>query len=749
MALPEKEDIVNFIRYFGEPITKREIARGFAIKGDDRHALKTILRELLKNGTIIKLAGQRYALPSVLPTITAIEITQLDIDGNLFAAPTEWDTELQGPVPLIEIKPDKKTLPALKEHDRVLARLRRVTETLYEARVIRRLETPKDKVLGIITKKKGTFFLKPAKKKARDDFEIAQKNINGAQDGDIALAEIQPSRGERHKKVRIIQIIGHADDPKAISLIALHEASLRSVFPEKVLEETEKMTVPKLGKREDLRSIPLVTIDGADARDFDDAVFAEKDTDPSNKDGYHMIVAIADVAWYVRQNTMLNEEAYQRGNSTYFPDRVLPMLPEKLSNDLCSLRPKENRACMAVHMWIDDKGKLLRYKFVRGLMRSAARLTYEQVQAAKDGIRDDTTDALMDSVIDPLYEAYAILDEARRKRSALELDLPERQIIINDEGRMTGVKKRLRLDSHKLIEEFMILANVAAALALEKRKAPCMYRVHERPSADRLDNARGFVESFGLSLPKGQVTQPEQINMILEKAAKLPYSHLISEVILRTQAQAVYTPENLGHFGLALKRYAHFTSPIRRYADLLVHRSLIRAYDLGEGGLEDQEAVTLEDMAHHISTTERASAEAERNAIDRFTASYLSTQIDAEFQGRINGVTRFGLFVTLEESGADGLIPIRTLPKDFYVHNEQQHALIGRQHKRIYRLGAEVTIRIKEADPITGSTIFSLIGDESADIPGFKIKGSPFPSRNTAGKHKKSKKFYKKKKKTS
>lgn len=747
MALPEKEDIVNFIRYFGQPVSKREIARGFGIKGDDRRALKSVLKELLESGVIIKLSSKEYAVPSALPTITSIEITHLDIDGNMFAAPVEWDEELQGKKPRIEIKPDKKKLPPLKEKDRILARLRRITETFYEARFIRRLDTPKDRVLGIITKKKNTFHLKPANKKAKHHFEIAQKDLNNAQEGDVALAEITPSRGERYKKVRIIDIIGHSDDPKAISLIALHESSLRSVFPNHALEETKNMRVPELGKREDLRDIPLVTIDGADARDFDDAVFAEPDDDPRNKGGYHLIVAIADVAYYVRHDTSLNEEAYNRGNSTYFPDRVLPMLPEKLSNDLCSLRPKEPRACMAVHMWIDDKGKLLRHKFVRGLMRSAARLTYEQVQAAKDGLTDDTTEILLDPVITPLYDAYTILDEARRKRGALELDLPERQILINEEGRMTGVTQRVRLDSHKLIEEFMVLANVAAAEALEKRKAPCVYRVHERPSADRLDNARGFVESFGLSLPKGQVTQPHQINLLLEKAAALPHSHLISEVILRTQAQARYAPENVGHFGLALSHYAHFTSPIRRYADLLVHRSLIRAYDLGEGGLTDHEALELEDMSHHISMTERASAEAERNAIDRFTAAYLSTQIEAEFTGKINGVTRFGLFVTLDESGADGLIPIRTLPHDFYVHDEQQHALIGRQHRRIYRLGAQVTIRLKEADPLTGSTIFALVGDDSADIPGFKIKRARRTNKNPTGKPHKSKKFVRKIKK--
>ena len=477
-----------------------------------------------------------------------------------------------------------------------------------------------------------------------------------------------------------------------------------------------------------MRPIALITIDGEDAKDFDDAVFAEKD-----KDGFHLIVAIADVSYYVRPGSELDKEAYKRGNSTYFPDRVVPMLPEALSNDLCSLRPKEDRACMAVHLWIDTKGNLKKHKFVRGLMRSAARLTYDQVQAARDGITDDSTDTLMKDVINPLYEAYAVLAAARDTRGALDLDLPERKILIDDNGRMTGVAVRQRYDSHKLIEEFMILANVAAAEALENKKAPCVYRVHDRPSADKLDGAREFIEAFGLSLPKGQVTRPAQLNMILKKAADTPSPHLINEVILRTQSQAVYDPENIGHFGLALRRYAHFTSPIRRYADLLIHRSLIRAYGLGPGGIDEGEIAALEEKAGHISQTERTSMEAERASVDRFAAAWLSERIGAEFHGRINGVTRFGLFITLDESGADGLVPIRTLPQDFYVHNEHQHALIGRRTGRLYRLGAPVTVRLIEADGLTGSTVFELVGNEGADIPGLRLstmkKGRRRPER--------------------
>lgn len=717
--LPDKDTVFRLISESPEPLTKREIVSAFNIKGDDRRIIKDILRELEEDGSITKLPGQEYAVPKGLPSVVVAEVYEIDIDGDVFARPIEWNDAI-GERPRIEIVPDdKKGHPALKEKDRALVRVKRISDRLYEGSVIKKLDAEVGQVMGLVVKHKRGYVLQPTDKRAKYDFDIAQDDLNGAEDGDLAIGDIASSRGSVRKKVKIVQVIGRRDDPKAISLIAIHEAGMREHFPETVIAETEGMKVPDLKGREDLRDIPLVTIDGADARDFDDAVFAEKDGE-----GFHLVVAIADVAFYVRPGSQLDREAYRRGNSTYFPDRVVPMLPEALSNDLCSLRPKENRACMAFHFWIDKNGELTRYKIVRGIMRSVARLTYDQVQAARDGIKDDATELLMDDVINPLYAAYKVLDQARIKRGALDLDLPERQILIDKNGNMTGVKNRARYDSHKLIEEFMILANVAAAQALEAKKAPCVYRVHDRPTLVKLDAVREFVESFGLSLPKGQVTRPAQINSILEKAKELPYSQLISQVILRSQSQAIYHPENIGHFGLALQRYAHFTSPIRRYADLLVHRSLIRAYDLGPGGLSDEEEVTLEAKSEHISQTERTSAEAERSSVDRFTAQWMSERIGAQFSGKINGVTRFGLFVTLDENGADGLVPIRSLPEDYYIHDEHQHALIGRKSRRVYRLGASLTIKIVEADGLTGSSVFAVVGKDGADIPGIKF-GKP------------------------
>jgi len=730
MSNLDRDRILKHLKGSTAPQTKREIARNLRISGaPDRQLLKTLLRELEQDGAIEKASSGGYAIANSLPAVGTVEVTELTVDGDLLGRPLNWNEDTQGPAPRVEMRPPSKGHPALAPGDRVLAAFHRQPDGSYSAKTIRRLDTPQNKVTGVIRRAGSLFILEPVSKKSKYDFDIPLDGLKGAAEGDLVVAEIEPSRRDSgRKKARILEVFGKESDPRIISLLSLTEMGLRSEFTQAALDEAEKMDIPDLKGREDLRPIPLVTIDGADARDFDDAVFAEK-----TESGYHLIVAIADVAHYVRPGSALDDEAQHRGNSTYFPDRVVPMLPEKLSNDLCSLRPNENRACLAVHMWINEQGQLQNYKFVRGLMRSAARLTYEQVQAARDGMTDDTTGPLMEKVIEPLYEAYEVLAKARAKRGALELDLPERRIIINENNEMTGVTKRVRLDAHKLIEEFMVTANVAAATALDKDRDKAMFRVHEQPDALKLDSAREFIEAFGLSLPKGQVLRPAQINKILLEAEKTPYSHLISEVILRTQSQARYEVLNKGHFGLALDRYTHFTSPIRRYSDLEVHRCLIDIFNLGAGGMDDARRLQLPDIAEHISNTERTSMEAERNAVDRFTAAYLSQHIGAEFEGRIKGVTRFGLFVELNESGADGLLPMRALPKDFYDHHEDQHALIGRRSGRIYRLGAQITVKLAEANGLTGSTVLHPANDKGADIPGFSMKSTPYDGRRAEG----------------
>ena len=441
----------------------------------------------------------------------------------------------------------------------------------------------------------------------------------------------------------------------------------------------------------------LVTIDGEDARDFDDAVFAEAD-----RSGFRLIVAIADVAWYVRPGSALNRAARERGNSVYFPDRVVPMLPEQLSNHWCSLLPSEDRGCLFVEMRIDKTGDKLSHRFGRGLMRSAARLTYEQVQHAVDTNGDLPVNP------GPLYDAFRALLSARVARGTLDLDLAERKVELSPTGEVLAVEPRPRLDSHRLIEEFMVLANVAAAEELERLGRPCMYRVHAPPSDEKLAALRGFLHGLGISLPPGDQVHPRDLDRVLRKVAGTPDAQVVNEVMLRSQSQAAYSPDNIGHFGLALTRYAHFTSPIRRYADLLVHRSLISGLRLGLGGLADDEVAKFPDTATHITATERRAALAERDAIDRYLAAFMADKVGQRFSARISGVTRFGLFVTILPGGASGIVPMSSLPDDFWHHDEMEQTLTGRRTRQVFRLSQEVEVRLTEANPVTGGLVFQI-----------------------------------------
>ena len=714
------EQLLQYLRDINAPMSKKDMAKAFDLKGSERIMLKDAIRDLMDGGKIKKTAQKTYALAESddLPAVAVFRVVKLSLDGEVYATPmSNQDLEDKLPEPiLIELRGSKKTCA---EGDRILVKLKTHGDGTVTGNMMHNLgEVVTKTIAGRAIQTKKGWIIEPVNKSDREVYTLLDPT-DDLVDGHLVevTLEREEGRGNMRKSVaRLKSVIGHDDDPRAISLIAMFEKGLNAEFPDNVIVETEGLEVPPLGDREDLRDIPLVTIDGADARDFDDAVFAEKTDDG----GFHIIVAIADVAHYVMRDTALGQEAYYRGNSTYFPDRVVPMLPEGLSNDLCSLRPHEERACMGFHLWINDRGDLTRWKVFRGLMKSHARLIYEQVQAAFDGMTDEVTEPLLDPLLKPIHAAFQVLEQARARRGALDIDMPERQIVIDDTGTMTGVKLRARFDAHKMIEEFMILANVAAAEALEAKNAPCIYRVHDQPDSDRIDNASNFLEGFGLNLAKGNVPKPSVLNSILKKVEGLDHAHLVNEVILRSQSQAVYSPDNAGHYGLALRKYAHFTSPIRRYADLIVHRSLIRAYGLGEGGLSDEEAVTLDEIADHISKTERNSMEAERSAVDRFTASYLEARGGQEFTGRISGVTNFGLFVRLDENGADGLVPIKTLPGDYYEHVEKAHALIGKRTGRTFRLCAPVRVMIREADRLTGSCVLEIVdAHKGADIPGF------------------------------
>jgi len=733
VPLPSEEQIRTFIRESNGPVGKREIARAFNIRGPDKVALKALMKQMSLTGDISK-GKRRFQKVGVLPPVDVLEITFIDKDGDLFAKPVNWAHESAPPTIVIVEKPGRGV--ALGVGDRVLAKLSPAGDNAYEARVTKRVPTGSGNLMGIYQNSGRGGSLRPVDRRYRHEVTIAAKDSGGAEHGDLVTVEILASRAHGPQQARVIERFGKMDRARNLSLIAINAQGIPNVFSAEAEAQAKNSKAAPLGQRTDLRRIPLVTIDGEDARDFDDAVWAEPDPAPDNAGGWHLLVAIADVSWYVRPGDALDKDAYQRGNSTYFPDRVVPMLPEELSNGWCSLKPKEDRPCLAAHMWIDKHGELLRHKFVRGLMNSAARLTYNQVQQAIDGHPDDVTGPLVEPILKPLYGAYKALTEAREKRGTLELDLIERQILVDKEGHITGVVPRARYDSHKLIEEFMINANVAAAERLEKSGYPCVYRVHERPDPERIEGLRESLKSLDLPIPQAGSARPADFNRILDKVRGGPNVHLVNTLVLRTQSQAVYSPTNLGHFGLALKRYAHFTSPIRRYSDLLVHRALIAAEKLGEGGWDPSTDGDLEAMTEHISMTERRSAVAERETVDRFTATYLGNQVDALFNGRVNGVSRFGAFITLDDTGADGILPMRNLPRDFYDLDEAHHRLIGQRHGLVLRIGDSVVVRLRETDDITGSILFEYVegavrtrGNDRAHRSDGQNAGKPKASR--------------------
>jgi ribonuclease R len=708
-GLPSREQILDFIAESPTPFAKRDLLRAFKVTPAERPALKAMIEDVARSGAVERGPKRRLAPLESLPEIGVIEISEIDLDGEMHGRPLAWRGE---PPPIIVVA--ERGVPALGLGERAVVRFRRLEDGSYEARIVRALGGAPDRVIGIFRRERDDGRLEPTDRKVKSAFRIALRDAGDAQDGEIVLAEALAGRRLGLPEARIIERIGDSADPRAFSLIAIHSHGLPTAFSEAALAHAAKAQPVTLGDRVDLRHLPLVTIDGADARDFDDAVWAEPDAE--REGGWHAIVAIADVAWYVRPGDALDRAARERGNSAYFPDRVVPMLPEALSNELCSLKPGMDRACLAAHLHIDAEGRVHRHRFQRGLMRSAARLTYEEAQAAIDGHPDATARPLLDAVLRPLYGTYRALDQARRRRGTLDLDLPERRILLDHAGRVARIEPRARLDSHKLIEELMIATNVAAAETLERLRQPCMYRVHDVPDPAKLAALRDFLESLGLpglALAKGQAIRSRQFNEILRRAAGTPYETLVNQLVLRSQAQAAYSPTNLGHFGLALRRYAHFTSPIRRYADLLVHRALIAGQHLGAGGLSDAEAKDFAAIGEHVSMTERRAAAAERSAADRYTAAFLAERVGASFSGRIGGVTRVGLFVTLAESGADGLVPIGSLPGDYYIHDEPRHRLVGRRTRRSFTLGDPVTVRLSEANTVTGSLVFDLI-DEAA-----------------------------------
>ena len=729
--LPSREEIVAFIARERESlgdkppikIGKREIARAFQLEGADRIALKHLLKELEAEGAVAR-GGKSLRRPGRLPSTVIAEIFKRDRDGDLLAKPADWD-EAQGPAPTIVIAMPRKQrygMPAPGLGDRALVRTEFDSdasgrEPAYSGRVVKVLAKARGHVLGVYKANAGSGGqVFPVDKKAanRGALLVLAGDEGEALDGDLVAVDIlKGSRlGPPNAKVR--ERIGSFASEKAVSLIAIHTHKIPSVFQPATLAEAEAASAASLAGREDWRQLSLVTIDPPDAKDHDDAVHAAPDSDAANPGGFVLTVAIADVAAYVRPRSALDREALERGNSVYFPDRVVPMLPERISNDLCSLRAGEDRPALAMRMVIDAQGVKRHHALHRVMMRSRAKLAYAQAQAAIEGRLDETTAPLLEPVLKPLYAAYEALKLARAARQPLDLDLPERKILLNEDGTVDRVVVPERLDAHRLIEECMILANVAAAELLESRRQTLIYRAHGEPSIEKLHNLAEFLKTIGIKLAKGQVITPAQFNGILGRVRGTEHEQIVNDVVLRSQAQAEYTAQNYGHFGLHLRRYAHFTSPIRRYADLIVHRALIRAERLGDDGLPDMEIDDLADIAERISAAERRAMAAERETIDRLIATFLVDQVGATFGGRIAGVTRVGLFVKLNETGADGFIPAATLGDEFFRYEETSHAMVGSRTGEIFRLGDQIIVELIEAAPLAGALRFAMVRNDRA-----------------------------------
>ena len=747
---PSRDDILRYVTENPDRAGKREIAKAFSLKAGDRIWLKDMLRDMQDEGLLQK-GRKRLSRPGALPHVTVLDIFGRDPDGGLLGRPAERTVadDTQNPVVAIAAPRGMKG-PVPGIGDRVLAKTfpsRDESGPAYTARIMKVLDRRAEAVLGVLrVARDGAFHIEPVERR-QAELVVETDFLNGAVPGDLVEAEPIPSGRYGLPRAKILTVLGSMTSEKAVSMIAIHAHDIPHIFPQAVLDEAEAAKPAKLAGREDWRDLPLVTIDPADAKDHDDAVFAESDPDERNPGGVIATVAIADVAAYVRYGSALDKEALKRGNSVYFPDRVVPMLPERISNDLCSLRELQERPALAVRMTFAADGRKIRHSFHRVMMKSAARLSYPQAQAAVDGRPDDKTGPILERVLQPLWDAYRVLQRGRDARQPLDLDLPERKILLKADGTVDRVVVPERLDAHKLIEEFMIQANVAAAETLEAKRHKLVYRIHDAPSLAKQESLREFLGTVGLSLARGPQLRPAQFNSILAAVKDADNEQLVNEVVLRSQSQAEYSPDNIGHFGLNLRRYAHFTSPIRRYSDLIVHRALVSALGLGPDGLTREEEERLAETAALISASERRAMAAERDTVDRLIAAYLSERVDEIFDARISGVTKAGLFVKLPVYGADGFVPVSTLGDDYYIYDEGNRALFGQRTGAGYQLADRVEVRLVEVAPLAGAMRFEMLS-EPKPLPGsrrsyHKTRGAPKgakgrqrasqPSRGTRG----------------
>ncbi len=715
-GMPTAQQVLDFIQSSDIPAGKREIAKAFGLKGQEKIKLKALLKDMAEEGLIDGKKSAFHRMGGV-PKVTTLKIVGLE-DGDLIAEPDNWDPEAPGKAPRLIIReprprPGVKRPPALKRGDRILARTEETEGGSWIAHPMKKLPSRTEGLMGVVEiDKAGKAWLAPVDKRVRQSTPIADRGE--AEQGQLVIAE-RVGRSDR-AGVKVIEVVGDPLAPRSFSLIAIAKHGIPNVFPEEVLEEAPRAAKLKLSDkaREDLRHLPIVAIDPADARDHDDAIWAE----PDGQGGFNALVAIADVSFYVRPGSALDREARKRGNSVYFPDRVVPMLPEVLSADVCSLKEGEDRAAMACHLHINADGKVSSFRFTRALVRIAHNIAYEDAQKAVDSGNPP-------EFLANLWAAWKALAAARHARDPLELELPERRVVLNEQGQITEIAIRERLDAHRVVEDFMIAANVAAAKALEAKTAPVVYRIHEPPSREKLIALRDYLATMGKKLALGQVVTPGLFNRMLKDVTDEAEKALVMEAVLRSQTQAYYGPANAGHFGLSLGSYAHFTSPIRRYSDLLVHRALVDAYKLEQpappgsipatSGLSDRDRASLQQVSDAISQTERRAMEAERDTIDRYVAAWLSARVGEVFDTRITGVQSFGFFATIVGLGGDGLVPISTLGGEYFRHDEAAQALVGSDSGTTYASGDRLKLRLAEANPLTGALKF-VLPDQQASV---------------------------------
>ena len=716
-GIPTREQVLDFIQSSDTPAGKREIARAFGLSAQQKIALKALLKDMADEGLIDSAPGRAFHKMGGLPKVTVLRVADVDDGGNVWAVPEKWEAET--PPPRVRVR-ERGRRSALGIGDRILSRTEEAGAG-WAAYPIKKLERASEQMLGVLRQEGDQLWLQGVEKKDRREFIVS--DAGGAAPGDLVLAE----KAGRPPRItaRVVQRLGDPFEARSFSLIAIHRHGIPDVFADEVIDEAKHVagypvTVASgngvKDGREDLRHLPIVAIDPVDARDHDDAVWAAADEDPANPGGWRAIVAIADVSFYVRPGSALDKSARARGNSVYFPDRVVPMLPELLSADVCSLKAGQDRAALVCHLTIAKDGRLKAWSFTRAVIRVAANIAYEHAQAAMDALAE-TPPAPDTGVVDPelvavalkpLWECWAALAKARAAREPLDLDLPERRIVLDEKGRILSVAPRERLDSMRLIEDYMIAANVAAAKALEAKKAPVMYRVHEPPTREKLVALKDYLDTFDVPFALGQVIRPATFNHVLDRIGEADFRPQVMEQVLRTQTQAFYGPQNHGHFGLALGSYAHFTSPIRRYADLIVHRSLVGAYGLGEGALPADDAANMERVGEAISGLERRAMEAERETVDRYVAAYLAEHVGTVMEARITGVASFGFFATVEGVGGDGLVPARDLGTEYFRFDESSQMLIGDQSGESFAAGQRLQLRLAEANPVSGALRFEL-----------------------------------------